>query len=279
MALFTVDMDKCVKCGACSEVCLSKAVVSGNDGPEPAHDICIRCGHCVAVCPTAAIQHSKAPLAEQTPRGKGTALTGQAAEEFLRARVSVRKYQNKPVPREEVEQVLNIAKHALTARNSQGISYVVIDDPTVLACVKEAVVSRSEYEIEHGLAMDEEYDPCYPDLKITMAARYRKDGEDTVLWGAPCLILALADKTKALNPREGAVFCLTYAHLYAQAAGLGCCWAGAVENAVGHKWPPMIEALDMGDDFSNITGALMIGYPKYTYQRLVGRDRLTVRWK
>lgn len=279
MSLIQVDMDKCVSCGACSDVCLTKAIILGGSGPEAVDDACIRCGHCVAVCPTAALTHTNAPLEEQTRKTKTPALTPEAVAQYMRSRVSVRTYRDKKVPREEVEKVLNIARFAPTHRNSQAITYLVIDDASILRQVREAAISLFEHDIERGIAMDGEYDPSYPKLKLSMVSRFREQDTDTILWGAPCLVLALADKSTALNPREASIYCLTYAHLYAPSLGLGSCWAGAVEYGVVRQWEPMLKALDVGDDFDKITAALMLGYPKYRYPRLVSRDPLSVKWK
>lgn len=279
MALITVDNEKCVGCGACSEACLTGAIAFEDKRPKAAHDICIRCGHCVAVCPTAAIDNIYAPLKKQTPKTGVGKLSAEQAAEFLKGRVSVREYQNKSVPRDVIESVLDVARFALTGRNSQGISYVAIDNPSILQRVKDAVITRWAYEVENNPITAVENTSSYARMKAEMVKAYREKGRDTALWNAPCLVLAIADKSKALNPREAAVFSLTYAHLFAQSVGLGCCWAGGVEGVINQNWPDMIEALDMGDAYANISGALMIGYPKYKYRRLVDRESLSITWK
>jgi nitroreductase len=55
------------------------------------------------------------------------------ALEAIRTRRSIRKYQNKPIPRELLDQVLSAAMHAPSACNGQPWQFVVIDDRKLLA--------------------------------------------------------------------------------------------------------------------------------------------------
>jgi nitroreductase len=57
--------------------------------------------------------------------------------EAIRTRRSVRKYQDRPVPENLVEQLLAAAMAAPSARNQQPWQFVVIDDRRILADVAE----------------------------------------------------------------------------------------------------------------------------------------------
>ena len=46
--------DKCIKCGACKEVCPVEAISEGADQYEIDADKCIDCGTCADVCPVGA---------------------------------------------------------------------------------------------------------------------------------------------------------------------------------------------------------------------------------
>lgn len=50
----TVDQDKCIGCGECSEVCPEHAITMGDGKASVAHEKCIGCGECLTVCPVKA---------------------------------------------------------------------------------------------------------------------------------------------------------------------------------------------------------------------------------
>ena len=113
-------------------------------------------------------------------------------------------------------------------------------------------------------------------------ADYRRTGRDIVLRGAPCLVAAVADKNfPDQNFPLGWVntpFILAYAELYAPSIGLGTCITGFFDACASTGYPPMLNILDLPENMS-VTGGLMVGYPKYTYKRLVDRNPLQVSWQ
>lgn len=263
--MIKVDHSKCIQCGACADVCIGGTIRMASDGPEATNNPCIRCGHCIGVCPQGAIEHDLCkPLMSIDP---ALEVTAAAAKQVLLARSSCRNYQNKPVEREKLVELLNVARQALTARNIQGISYIVVQDPARLAAISEAVIAKME--------VSQAKSPTA--LGQAMIDHYRKEGRDTILWNCPALIIAKSDVPCERIHRESAIFCLTYAHLYARSLGLACCWAGALEHTVSDKWPASLKAIDMMNP-DQFCGALMVGYPKYDMVTVPERDPLRVEW-
>ena len=101
---------------------------------------------------------------------------------------------------------------------------------------------------------------------------YTEKGIDTILRGAPSIILAIAD-VDFRRGRENSIFSLAYMELYAPILGLGSCWAGVFENIALKDNSPMLKLFNIPKD-KKITGAVMVGYPKYNYPRLVERNPL-----
>ena len=240
------------------------------EGPVEMEGICLACGHCVAVCPQAAIDNTQAPLSGQIPIDRNLLPDEIQAEQFLRARRSVRCYKTETVAREKIMRLLDIARLAPSGGNTQGVSYHVVDDQALLREITARTVDWMEGKIKEGDARGAYY--------AGMVAAYRDQGRDVVLRDAPCLIIALTPRTFQPRGRDNTHFSLAYAELLAPPLGLGTCWAGVFESCAASGWQPLLSLLSISEDML-VSGALMVGIPRYTYQRLVERKPLQVSWQ
>lgn len=270
MELIHVDQAKCVRCGLCSKVCPVGIIHMTGQGPYYQGGHCIVCGHCVAVCPTAALDHRRAPLANQLPLPKQPVLNADTAACFLRARRSIRVYKDMRVPRQQIAELLNIARFAPTAGNTQGVSYYIFDQPETLRQVTALIIAWMETEISNVSP----WAPYY----TGPVEKYRQTGYDIILRGAPCLVVATAAKKFLERGRDNTHFSLAYAELYAPAIGLGTCWAGFFEACAASGYQPLLDLLALPEHLG-VTGGLMVGYPEYRYQRLADRNPLQITWQ
>lgn len=270
MELIQVNQAKCVRCGLCAAVCPAEKINMGERGPESTgvRD-CLACGHCVAVCPHGALDNVKTPLANQLPLIKSPILDADTATRFLRSRRSIRCYKQTAVPREKILQLLDIARFAPSGGNTQGIAYHVIDDPLTLRKITAAVVDWMEEQVQSGAPRAGYY--------AGVVANYRQTARDAILRNAPCLIVAAAPHTFMPRGRDNTHFSLAYAELYAPAIGLGTCYAGFFHIVASSGYQPLLELLGLPENMT-VTGGLMLGYPRYSYQRLVDRNPLQVTW-
>jgi len=105
----------------------------------------------------------------------------------------------------------------------------------------------------------------------------RETGKDVVLRDAPHLIIALSDAGFMQGPGN-AHFSLAYAELFAPTLGVGTCWAGFFLRAVFDGYAPLLDLLNLPEGKA-VAGALMAGFPRYKYPRLVGRNPLQIEWR
>lgn len=271
--LIQVNHDQCTKCGLCVKVCRG-SLRMGEHGPEVVDNFCIACGHCIAVCPNDALDHMLTPLKQKVLLEKTLNLDADTAARFLRSRRSVRSFQKKHVPRETIRELLNIARFAPTACNSQGVSYHVVDDPITLKEITSVIAVWAKEDLKHG-ALGKS--PWSKNTANTLH-RYHENGEDTILRDAPCLVIATADKGRLSLGRDNTHFALAYAQLYAPTIGLGSCWSGLFEYCAVTEHDPLLRLLKLPEN-RNVTGALIIGYPMYSFNRLVDRDSLQISWQ
>lgn len=269
MELIEVTTEKCIKCGICIDACPTRALVMGENGPEAGQpQNCNMCGHCVALCPQAAIDNKHTPLVKQAALKEFPVLNAATAQQFLRSRRSIRCYKDTAVPRAELLKLVEIARFAPTASNRQGISYTIIEDKEILKKVTAVTVEWMEAEILKKTI-------SHWSFPIHIRA-YREKGLDNILHDAPHLILATAPND-LLKGRENTVFSLAYLELFATALGLGSCWAGLIEMCIFAKYEPLLKLFNIPQG-KVITGAVMVGYPKYRFKRLVDRNPLDVTW-
>ncbi|HEY3424132.1 MAG TPA: nitroreductase family protein [Negativicutes bacterium] len=269
MELIKVDQTGCIQCGICVKVCPASVLSMGENGPEAiAPQACVACGHCVAVCPQTAIDNTRTPLANQIELPEFPVLTATVAQQFLRSRRSIRCYRQTAVPREQLLQLIDIARFAPTGSNSQGVSYIIIEDRKILNKVIEVTIEWMEEQIQSNPSVHWSF-PYH-------VQAYRETGIDKILRGAPHLLLATTRKDLQRG-RENTIFSFAYLELFATALGLGSCWAGLFEMCVFAKHYPLLQLFNIQED-KVITGAVMVGYPEYSYQRLVDRNPLDVSW-
>ncbi len=268
MDLIGVDLEKCVNCGLCVEVCPSGAIGMGSQGPLTlAERSCIACGHCVAVCAEAALDNLRAPLENQAPAGP--VLDADSAALFLRHRRSIRRYKPEAVAREKILRLLDIARLAPSGGNSQRVSYLVIEDEGTLRAISEATIGWMEGLIGQAVPGAAYY--------ASTVKNHRTGGRDGILRGAPCLIVAMSPKALGARGRDNSHFALGYAELFAPTLGLGTCWTGFVESCAVSEYAPLLALLSIPEKMQ-VTGGLMVGVPAIRYHRLPDRSPLQVTW-
>jgi len=274
MPFFSVDRNKCNRDGICAGECPARIIVMGpKEGyPVPTRDFrefCLKCGHCVTVCPTDALRldwldPEACPIIE-----KERGVTPEQAEQFLAARRSIRTFKEKKAPRDILEKLLEIACSAPSAKNQQPWHWIVVREPAEVRKVAEMVIDAMRKLIQA--------DPdAAAAMGVSRAVASWDQGYDRICRGAPHLIVGHADKDWIFGPEDTAL-ALSLLDLYATTLGLGACWAGYVYKTA-NTYPPLFEALGLPAGHLAF-GAMMIGYPKFTYRRIPVRNKPRVTWK
>jgi len=272
MPLFVVDPARCKADGICVAECPTRIIeLTPGDAtprvPAEVEEFCRNCGHCVAVCPHGAASITgMAP--EQLPRIRPDWLPGRdQVTHFLRARRSIRTYTPQAVDREALARLIDVARFAPSASNRQPVRWVI-------------VYEGAEVRRLAGLTVDWLRATCasQPPAAQRNLRRFI-DGWDTgldmVCRGAPHLLVACAPVDYTWAAADCAI-ALTYLELAAPPFGLGACWAGILTNAA-RQWQPVREALALPANLA-VFGAMLIGYPRYRYDRLPERNAARIVW-
>lgn len=265
MGLIVIDEQQCNKDGLCVAECPAAIIRLQEDGfPETVpggEDVCLLCGHCVAVCPEGALSHKHCTREECPPINKKLVLTEPQAVQFLRSRRSIRRYQDKPVEREKIQRLIEIARYAPTGSNTQLVEWLVVDDKSKINSIAGLTI-----DYYRCLLREEPQAASYASLPRAVAAW--EAGYDTVLRNAPALIVASAPQ-EAYNGMIDVTLALCYLDLMAPVFGLGTCWAGMLQRALRFS-PSIKEALGVSAEHPHHY-PMMLGYPKVKYYRLPER--------
>ncbi len=251
----------CVKCGLCVEVC-PMALIDLGDGPtaqpiEKAPDLCIGCGHCVAACPTAAITLDTTPGQDLDTLPDHLPHLDQFRD-LVRTRRSTRLFLNESVSRTELEALLDVTRWAPTAKNSEQVFWTVVQE-------SERVHTLA------GLAID-----FFRNIESMQGVvKVWDKGIDIINRDAPHLVLAHSP-VDAMTPTLDCTIAMNTLELAAHAAGLGTCWAGFFLMAAQNH-APLQKALDLPAEHK-IQAALMLGKPRYPYQRIPARSPNRTNW-
>jgi len=273
MSVFAIDSDKCDSCGVCSAECPAGIILIKEPGALPykakgGELMCINCGHCVAVCPTGALHHERMEPEECVPISRKLLPSGAHVEHLMKSRRSIRVYKEKPVPRETLAKLIDIARYAPSGGNIQPVHWLVIEDREEIKRLGGLAVDWMRSMLQAMPGLD---DQSHLGLIVSACDR----GIDMIMHEAPHLIVAHAQIQFGLLQADCDI-ALTYLELAAYSMGLGACWNGLFYMTSNH--PTVKEALQLPEGHQCF-GAMLIGYPKYKYRRIPLRKEPKVVWR
>ncbi|MBW1787101.1 MAG: nitroreductase family protein [Deltaproteobacteria bacterium] len=274
MAFIMIDADKCNQDSLCIFECPAQVLQMDSETDLPVvtddfEDVCLRCGHCVAVCPTAAFSLEWMPADACTPVESDLKLSSGQAEQFLRSRRSVRVFRDEPVDRAKLEKLIDIACYAPSAKNAQPWHWLVIEDPAQVWKLDGLIVDWMRSIIRA--------DPAQAELlRLPRIVGMWEQGIYKTLRNAPHLFIVHVDETWPFGPEDSAL-ALSYVELFSPTLGLGATWSGYFYRAY-NSYPPMAEAVPVPPG-QKVVGAMMVGRPKFKYQRLPNRNAPRIEWR
>lgn len=281
------DEEKCTNCMLCVKDCASRVWQNINHIPHiMAPNDCNLCSHCLAVCPRGAIEHDGLD-ASQIDRIDPDLIDPAVYEIIARGRRSVRHYQDRPVPAELIEQVIQLVNHSPTATNSQHIDYLVILDKKILKQISSAVFGFAAAIFRHTQKFPGSL--IYKIIKkfqaSDMVTRYldpmpyymdaTKKGRDFILHNAPVLILVHAPE-KGSFANENSNISAGNIMNYAYALGLGTCYIGFLNLSL--KFSKKLRKLVNLPQGRMVYASIVMGYPAYRHANTAARKKPAIQW-
>ncbi len=288
MSWTSIDQNLCTRCGLCSTRCLMNyRETDGVVTSSASAATCNLCGHCVALCPTGAITHHKMDMENFVELGAETRFDPDRFKLFVRSRRSHRLFEDKAVPKELLEKLVDICRYAPTGSNRQTVEITILQDRDKIQRLSDHTVDFFENRIDELEKEAGEYAAAGKDLPqttksaLTMAdtlkrvVMARKFGMEVIFHRAPAVML-FHSPTDTSTPKDDCVIASTTVTLAARTLSLETCYIGLFEF-VANRYPPIIRELGLPAGH-RVFSILVLGYPKLKFLRAVDRKPMKVRW-
>ena len=254
--MIKVNNSTCTQCALCARVCPFTVLEMSEGFPkliENKEKACLKCMHCVSICPVNALSFESIP--ESLQKSILPSLTSyDDLKNLILSNRSIRHFSSKPVPFVEIEEILNVASYAPSAKNQHPTKWILVYDSKKVSEIMSHILCYVE---ENNIARE-----IISEFKI---------GNNVVTLDAPHLLFGIAPKEGAVNPYADTIIALTDVDLLLHSKSIGACWAGYLSRLTNAN--PIIRELIGLEDSMQIYGALAFGYPiGEKYERLPYRD-------
>jgi nitroreductase/NAD-dependent dihydropyrimidine dehydrogenase PreA subunit len=290
MNVVSIDYDKCTGCAMCIQA--SARCFSATDdkiAPLVNENTCVLCGRCVAICAAGAITHHVMNMDNFPPVGARQPIETDEFIRFIRERRSHRAFTNAPVPREDLEKLIDTVRYAPTGHNDQTVEIVLVTNPVMRKKLSDLTVDSiglGEKKMAAKLAdlrasgkgttgESRELEGMLDFFHMLMQAR--DAGFDPIFYEAPVVAIFHSPLRGTVTPKDNCVIAATTMGLLARTMGLATTYIALFENAFkGYK--PIRETLALPEDHE-VLSVLVIGYPKLRFLRAVDRKPVKTRWE
>lgn len=273
--MFAVKRETCIACMQCIKDCPTNDIILHEGKAHVKNENCIKCGHCVAICPTYSVWTDDYDMDEVKEYNKETfSIEPERLLNFIQFRRSVRRFKEKPVSEDLIEQIIQAGRFTQTGRNAQDVSYTVITGKK-LDELRDATYETLKKHSEAILsAPDAEISPLrtYAILWGRMYEAYKNDSMkiDKLFCHAPVAIMVSAQ-----SELDGGL-AASNMELMVDALGLGTYFNGFFQYAAQNS-QELLSMLDIPEG-KKLICCLMVGHPAVKYQRTVPRQTADVTW-
>jgi nitroreductase/NAD-dependent dihydropyrimidine dehydrogenase PreA subunit len=291
-----IDQELCNGCGLCVDVCPADTITLKGEKAVITGDQSLGCGHCAAACPTGAIrvkaiEPSQTAFTTFEKRGRWLPFGKPDISDLanlMESRRSCRNYQEKPIDRQLLEDLVKIGTTAPSGTNAQMWTFTIFParENVVVFADKIAGFFRKLNKVAEkkwvrlflktlGKPELEHYYREYYETVKERLQQHESAGRDSLFHGASAAII-VSSKKEASCPAEDALLATQNILLAAHSVGLGTCLIGFAVSAM-NKDRKIAEFLNIPDDETPYS-VIALGYPAEQYLYVAGRKKAVVRY-
>jgi nitroreductase len=208
---------------------------------------------------------------------------------MIATRRAIRNFKDKPVPREVLDKIVQAITFAPPGFTPIKTEIVVVQDTEVirqalpymikvydgLVTAMRNPIARFVIRRKVGAAKFKTIKNHVIPLMKSRLPELKRGVEDTITRYAPAMIIFHADKN-AENYEADIYIALTYGFLAAHALGLGGSAMDLIPPAIQNNQE--LKRMFSIPDSNNVVASMILGYPKYRYQRGIKRELKSVSW-
>jgi nitroreductase len=208
--------------------------------------------------------------------------------QFIRERRSHRRFKDKPIPKENLEKLVDVCRYAPTGGNMQSVEIIVVEGAERRQKLSDLTVdffkdlgARAKDTLEK-MAAEGGYEPG-SNFMLEQSARYgerlvlaRSVGFDPIFYTAPATIIFHSPSVTSA-PTANCVIASTTMALTARTMGLEATYIGLFEMAT-RSHQPLIEELALPPGHE-VFSCIILGYPAMRYLKTVDRKLIKTKWE
>ena len=289
----SINPDTCKRCGLCGEICPMKIMQKdGSDKISFRRDrllFCIKCGQCMAICPTKSISIEGLSYSKDFFELSEFHPVEPTYFDIITTRRAIRNFQDKPVPKELLEKIVQAITFAPPGFTPIKTEIVIVQDTAVIRKALPYMIKVYDYLVKAmknpiarifirrkvGKAKFNTIENHVVPLMKSRLPELKMGVEDTITRYAPAMIVFHADPN-AENYEADIYIALTYGFLAAHALGLGASAMDLIPPAIQNNQE--LRKLFLIPDNNVVVASMILGYPKYRYPRGIKRKLKSVTW-
>jgi nitroreductase len=241
----------------------------------------------VLICPSGAITQKDCPPENVHPVNREILPSYESLREMIVARRSIRNFQKRDVEKDLIEKVIDGARFAPSAKNTQSTRFIIIQDKTLIGSVASATANwlgRTVKQLKNPLLRKlyllrgeksaEEITKWISQFELIVERM--RSGSDPILREAPVLVIFYADQSITFA-EANANLAVQNAMLIAPSLGLGTFYTGYVVAASARD-KTLRRILELPKKHK-VYGGLAIGYPEITFSKWIERNPAVITWR